>query len=78
MEQDSKAKKLETSVMAHRYLYYVVAEPVIQDHIYDMKERAAREICSSDSPVHKVGSCLPDSYTDEQIQYALELQKKYV
>lgn len=52
----------ETLVMVHRYLYYVLGEPVLSDHEYDHIERQARAVCPPDSPVHKVGSSLPSSY----------------
>jgi NAD-dependent DNA ligase len=67
--------KLETLVMAHRYLYYVLCEPVISDQAYDLLERKARKKCSANSPVHGVGSSLESSYTQEQINKALELQQ---
>jgi len=67
--------ELETLVMAHRYLYYVLGEPVLSDHSYDVLERAAREICPKDSPVHGIGSSLSTSYTEEQINKAVELLK---
>ena len=68
-------ENLELEVMAHRYLYYVLAEPVLLDHQYDMLERRARESLPATSPVQGVGSCLPSSYTAEQVARAKELQK---
>ena len=62
---------LETRVMAHRYLYYVLAEPVLSDFDYDILERKAREVSSEDSPVHGVGSSLPQSYSMEQVSCAM-------
>jgi NAD-dependent DNA ligase len=67
--------ELETLVMAHRYLYYVLCEPVMSDHTYDLLERKARKECHANSPVHGVGSSLESSYTQEQIKKALELQQ---
>ena len=65
------ADDLELQVMAHRYLYYVRAEPVLPDMVYDQLEREARAVCPPDSPVHGVGSSLPSSYTREQINKAM-------
>lgn len=65
----------EDIVMAHRYLYYVLAEPVISDFEYDALERMAREIAPPESPVHCVGSSLSSSYTPQQIAFAKELLK---
>lgn len=68
-------KQIEDSIMAHRYLYYVLSQPVVSDFIYDALERDAREVLSLDSPVHGVGSSLRDSYTPDQI--ALANQRLY-
>ena len=67
------AAQAEKLVMAHRYLYYVLSESVVADAVYDQLEREARNICSSESPVHGVGSSLPDSYSADVQQLALEL-----
>ena len=66
---------LELDVMAHRYLYYVLAEPVLSDYEYDVVERKARAVLPAESPVQGVGSCLPNSYTAEQIARAQEFLK---
>jgi NAD-dependent DNA ligase len=58
-------KRLENTVMAHRYLYYVLNESVISDYIYDMLEREARECCPTESPVHGLGSCFARDYSEE-------------
>jgi NAD-dependent DNA ligase len=63
-------KYYEDLVMAHRYLYYVLAEPVISDWSYDEIERKAREILPESSPVQGVGSGLPGSYSNEQVKLA--------
>ena len=68
-------QEYEDEVMAHRYLYYVLAEPVLTDADYDTLERRAREVCSSESPVHKVGSSLPSSYTKKQVELATQFLK---
>jgi NAD-dependent DNA ligase len=68
------AKKHELEVLAHRYLYYVLGEPVLPDLVYDMLEREARGICPRESPVHGVGSSLPESYSEDVKQRAKQLQ----
>lgn len=67
------ADALELEVMAHRYLYYVLAEPRLPDLIYDELERNARAVCGELSPVHGVGSSLPSSYSEAQIARARAL-----
>jgi NAD-dependent DNA ligase len=66
-------KELETEVMAYRYLYYVLAEPVLSDHDYDVLERKVRAVLPSDSPVQGVGSSLSHSYTQVQINRAEDM-----
>lgn len=68
-------KQLETYIMAHRYLYYVLGEPVVSDFVYDQLEREARAVCPPESPVHGVGSSLAASYTTEQVERAYELNQ---
>lgn len=58
-------EELETEVMIHRYLYYVIVEPVLPDSEYDRLERIARSVLPESSDVHKVGSSLPASYSEE-------------
>lgn len=67
------AEELELEVMAHRYLYYVLADPRMPDLAYDALERQARALCGPDSPVHGVGSCLPASYSAAQVARAKAL-----
>jgi NAD-dependent DNA ligase len=64
----------EVEVMAHRYLYYVLAEPQLPDLVYDQLEREARKVLPSESPVQKVGSSLSSSYNSEHIKRANQLQ----
>jgi NAD-dependent DNA ligase len=68
------AKNHETEVLAHRYLYYVLGEPVLPDLVYDVLEREARGICPRESPVHRVGSSLPSDYPEHVIKRAKQLQ----
>lgn len=63
----------ENTIIAHRYLYYVLAEPVISDFIYDALEAGARKVLPPESPVHGVGSSLPSSYSTEVIDLARKL-----
>lgn len=60
-------EQLEHEVMVHRYLYYVVCETILTDSEYDNLERQARRVLPEASPVHGVGSSLPDSYSAEVI-----------
>jgi NAD-dependent DNA ligase len=57
-------------VMAHRYLYYVLATPVIPDCAYDQLERDVRATAPEDSPVHKVGSSLSWDYPPDVVSLA--------
>lgn len=66
-------KDYEDEVMAHRYLYYVLASPVLPDAEYDKIERRAREVCPPESAVQGVGSSLSSSYTAKQIALAMQL-----
>lgn len=53
---------LETTCLAHRYLYYVRATPVISDYEYDQLERRALEEAAEDSPLRQPGSDLEGDY----------------
>lgn len=64
---------IEKIVLAHRYLYYVEAQPVISDYEYDVLERKAREIAEPSSKVRQVGSSLPSDYPEEVKRYALSM-----
>ena len=66
----------ELVLMAHRYLYYVLGEPVISDYLYDPWEREARQVLPEDSPIHGVVSSNPWSYSKEQIEYARKLSEE--
>lgn len=68
--------EIEKLVMAHRYLYYVLMSPVISDREYDLLELDAYEKAPSDSPVHELGSSLPENYSQEIIDLANELLNK--
>ncbi len=62
--------QLETEVMVHRYLYYVLAQPAMSDYDYDILERQAREVCGEESPVHDVGSDCESDYPKEIVYLA--------
>lgn len=64
---------IEDLVMAHRYMYYVLAETVLPDHQYDILERQGRLLLPDTSPVQRVGSDLSSSYTEYQINLARKL-----
>lgn len=66
----------EIIVLAHRYLYYVESSPVISDMEYDRMEREVLKRCSEDSSLHEPGSDLKESYSEEVIRLAKELQGK--
>ena len=66
------SEQMEIEVMAHRYLYYVLSEPVLPDAAYDLLEREARALLPSDSAVQKVGSSLPSSYSELHVARAME------
>lgn len=72
--------------MAHRYLYYVMARPVITDQAYDALEAQATKrydpdtgnmilLLPDDHPLNKPGSDNPKSYTTYQIRLAKKLSK---
>jgi NAD-dependent DNA ligase len=66
---------IEKFILAHRYLYYVEATPVLPDSIYDQYERKARELLPDNKIVNGVGSCLPSSYSEDVKNYARSLVK---
>jgi NAD-dependent DNA ligase len=64
---------LEDLIMAHRYMYYVLADTRLLDHEYDILERQGRSLLDEASSVHKVGSDLNSSYTPEQKELAWKI-----
>lgn len=73
---EEKRIDIETLVLAHRYLYYVLAEPIVSDAIYDQFEREAREKCPPESDVHKIGSSLASSYSQEVKDLAVAMLRR--
>lgn len=63
-------KSIENKLMAHRYLYYVLAAPKISDTAYDLLELRAKSFLPPDSPIQKVGSSLAKDYPTEIIKLA--------
>ncbi len=80
---NSSYNPLVLEVLAHRYLYYVLARPVLTDYDYDMLERLAKnEITYPDDPnvaasidhvIYQVGSENPGDYPKEVIELAFKL-----
>jgi NAD-dependent DNA ligase len=63
-------QEVENNLLAHRYLYYVLAEPVMSDYTYDMAENEARTFLPEYSVIHGVGSPLASSYSKEVVAIA--------
>lgn len=66
---------LSTDILAHRYLYYILAAPVLSDFDYDVLEKRAVAELPADHPVHKPGSDLAKDYPDHVIERALMLHR---
>jgi len=67
---------LENEVLAHRWLYYVLATQVLSDVDYDRLECEARAALPETSPVHRCGSDLRESYPVAAVARAEELLKR--
>jgi hypothetical protein len=76
--------RLETLSLAdqcliHRYLYYILNAPILQDREYDMLERAAThesEDIPVDHPIWRPGSDLRESYPENIADLALLIHTK--
>lgn len=66
----------ELEVLAHRYLYYVLARPVLSDYDYDRLEARAKRELPGDSPVHTVGSDCASDYPADVVAYARGLSQR--
>lgn len=77
MSDSDMLQTLERLVLAHRYLYYVKATPILSDYDYDMLERRAEKVLPETSPVHDVGSDSPGSYSAEVKALAESLSKRH-
>ena len=54
-------------ILVHRYLYYVLNEPIISDYEYDTLEKNYLKNNSNDADITKPGSSLSSSYSQEII-----------
>lgn len=87
---DVKLRRLERIVMAHRYLYYVLADPILKDWDYDKLDKELVDILNEKftedecrSPVLFPGSDLKESYTADEkelgeLMLANHLLKEFV
>lgn len=75
--KEQQLKRLETLVLAHRYLYYVCNTPVISDLEYDILEKQAMKLLPESSQVFRPGSDLESSYTQEVKDKASELSQPW-
>lgn len=71
-----KNDELADKCLIHRYLYYVLSEPIMPDAQYDAMEKKAKETCEENHPINKPGSSLKSSYTEDIIKQANELLEK--
>lgn len=62
--------------LVHRYLYYVIARPVISDREYDDLERIARQTALPDHAIHRPGSDNPASYPTWVRKAAIDTQRR--
>jgi hypothetical protein len=63
--------------LAHRYLYYCLAEPVLSDHEYDKLESAAiAEFIGDDCPLSYPGGDNPQAYSQKTIDLALSMLRR--
>lgn len=65
--------QLADKCLMHRYLYYVLCEPIISDMQYDIMEKKAKETCDAEHLINKPGSSLKSSYSEDIIKQAKEL-----
>lgn len=72
----SDLEKLENAVLAHRYLYYVLHTPLLDDHQYDLLERDARAQLPEYSAINDVGSDNEEDYPMTAILYARRLLRE--
>jgi len=70
-------KNLERHLLAHRYLYYVKATPVISDEKYDLLDIHATKLLPKISRLNWCGSDLEESYSEDVIRHAMWLLKLY-
>ena len=66
-------EKSERTLLAHRYLYYVLGLPVISDFEYDKLEREHLKRFPDSVSINKPGSDNPLHYSESVKQKALML-----
>jgi NAD-dependent DNA ligase len=67
---DKEQRSLEITILAHRYLYYCLARPVISDYTYDMTCKDARTKFPHSQVLLSMGSDNAADYPIEAIQLA--------
>lgn len=62
--QEMLSLPVQDQCLVHRFLYYVLSRPIMDDRDYDMLERDAGKVLDHfpDHPLHKPGSDLEASY----------------
>ena len=65
---------IEKLVLAHRYLFYVLKEPQINDKRYDRMVSEAKRKSNPESPVNNPGTAVKEDYSKEIIEIAMELK----
>jgi NAD-dependent DNA ligase len=76
MAIDSRGERMSALakiILAHRYLYFVLTEPVISDAEYDQLEKS---LSPEERESLGVGSSLESSYSDEIKALAASIQKR--
>lgn len=75
-QTDEKLRDLERTLMAHRYLYYVLCDPYLADYEYDVLDKEFMDIVGREgkSPLHYPGSELSKSYSEDEISLAMSLK----
>jgi NAD-dependent DNA ligase len=72
MTEKIEKLNIPDQALVHRYLYYVLDNPVISDYDYDMLEKAARKLVNESHPINSPGSSLRQSYPDYIIKFVEE------
>lgn len=82
-DTDHLLKGLQSVLLAHRYLYYVEAAPVLSDAVYDKIEAFAKDAEAKLLPAEEriltntIGSSLATSYSAEIIAIAKSLRRQF-
>lgn len=67
---------LEKEILAHRYLYAIMYQPLITDAVYDAMLRKGREVLAPESEVHGKMSSLSLDYATYVKDHAKELLRR--